>query len=27
MGLLHLDSRNIYLASLLEEIPWIQHGF
>ena len=27
MGLLHPDSRNVYLASLLEEIPWIQHGF
>ena len=27
MGLLHPDSRNIYLAPLLEELPWIQHGF
>jgi len=24
---LHLDSRYIYLASSLEALPWIQHGF
>ena len=27
LGLLHLDSRNVYLEPALEAIPWIQHGF
>ena len=26
LGLLHLDSRNVYLETALEAIPWIQHG-
>ena len=27
LGLLHLDSRNVYLESSLDTLPWIQHGF